>query len=134
MKRLFILLLLIVCGISLISTTKTKSFIRTTISGSSPTGIAWHLSNPSPNVGVSGGKIKYEINTTGVHGVPFASVKAAIEAAFQTWQNIPTTTVGFTEVAPTGLTTVGNMGHLPLFWVENSTTTSDGLLNVAGAL
>jgi len=39
-----------------------------------------------------------------------------------------------TEVAPLNTTTAGNTGRLPLFWVTSSTTTSDGLVDVAGAL
>src|SRR5882724_10330531 len=133
MKRATLLILLSLVLV-IASTTRTKSFVRQTINSSSNAGVAWNLTNPSPGVGVSAGKIKFEINDGGAPNVSAAATKAALEASFQTWQNIPTTNAGFTEVAPLNTTTAGNTGRFPLFWVTSSTTSSDGLVDVAGAL
>jgi uncharacterized protein (TIGR03437 family) len=109
----------------------TESYIRTPTSAGVP--IFWNLSNPSNPSEVSGGRIIYSLNPAGSDDLDFSQVEQAIAASFQTWEDIPTSAVAFTRGPDSTSTTTSNDNVLQLFWLENSTTTSDGL-NVAGVL
>jgi uncharacterized protein (TIGR03437 family) len=124
--RFFVLILLF----SFASHT-TESYIRSPTTAGVP--LFWNLSDPfNPNE-VSGGRIIYSLNLAGSDDLPFSQVEQAIAASFQAWEGIPTSAVAFTRGPNTTSTTTGNDNVLQLFWLENSTTTADGL-NIAGAL
>src|SRR6185369_3405270 len=111
-------------------TTKTRSYVRTTISDTTGTGIAWNLTDPH-TTGVSAGKINYEINQAGSKDVQFSKVESAIKSSFQTWENIPTTSIAFNELPPSTLNLLnGTDGRFAVFWAENSTMV--GSINIAG--
>lgn len=109
----------------------TASYIRSPTSAGVP--LFWNLSDPFNPSEVSGGRIIYGLNPAGSDNLPFSQVEQAIAASFQAWEDIPTSVVAFTRGPNTTSTTTGNDNVLQLFWLENSTTTSDGL-NIAGAL
>jgi uncharacterized protein (TIGR03437 family) len=124
--RLFALILIF----SLASHT-TESYIRSPTSAGVP--LYWNLNDPfNPNE-VSGGRIVYSLNPAGSDDLPFSQVEQAIGASFQAWEDVPTSAVAFTRGPNTTSTTTGNDNVLQFFWLENSTTTGDGL-NIAGAL
>jgi uncharacterized protein (TIGR03437 family) len=110
----------------------TSSYIRSPLSNSSDP-IYWNLTNPFNSSEVSGGRIIYNLNPAGSDNLPFSQVEQAVAAAFQTWEDVPASTVAFTRGPNSTSTTTGNDNVFQLFWLENSTTTPDGL-NVAGAL
>jgi len=109
----------------------TESYIRTPTSAGVP--LFWNLSNPSNPSEVSGGRIIYSLNPAGSDDLDFSQVEQAIAASFQTWEDVPTSAVAFTRGPDSTSTTTSNDNVLQLFWLEDSTTTSDGL-NVAGVL
>ena len=129
MKKLFFSLL----GLTMIAAlgaSRTESYVRTPLSTGGP--IAWNLTAPNTSL-VSGGRIVYSLNPAGSDNLPFNQVETAIAQSFQTWEDIPTCTVAFARGANSSVTTTASDNVLNLFWLENTTTTSDGL-NVAGAL
>lgn len=108
------------------------SYVRSPLGGSSGAPIAWNLSDPgTPKV--VGGRITYNLNPAGSDNLPFAQVEQTLAAAFKVWEDIPTSTVAFTRGPNTSATATGNDDVLQLYWLENSTTTGDGL-NLTGAL
>ena len=109
----------------------TESYIRSPTTAGVP--LFWNLSDPSNPSEVSGGRIIYSLNPAGSDNLPFSQVEQAIGASFQAWEDIPTSMVAFMRGSNTTSTTTGNDNVFQLFWLENSTTTSDGL-NLAGAL
>jgi len=128
----FILLIVISTVIFSIASRRTESFVRSPLSGSSGIPISWNLSDPLTTE-VVGGRIVYNLNPAGSDNVPFPQVEQAIAASFQSWEDTPTSAIAFMRGPNTTSTTTGNDNLLQLFWLENSTTTPDGL-NVAGAL
>ena len=130
MKKSLLLLFVLVAIVSLAPRTG-KGYVRSPLS-SNGMGIAWNLADPgTPKV--AGGRIIYNLNPAGSADLPFSQVEQTIAASFQTWENIPTSTVAFTRGPNTTATTTTNDDVLQVYWLEDSTTTSDGL-NLAGAL
>jgi uncharacterized protein (TIGR03437 family) len=111
---------------------KTESYVRSPLSASNGTPISWNLTSPMTSEVVNG-RIVYNLHPAGSDNLPFSQVAQAIAASFQAWEDVPTSAVAFTRGPDTTSTTTGNDNRLQLFWLENSTTTSDGL-NVAGVL
>ncbi|MCG3163235.1 MAG: hypothetical protein JMDDDDMK_04620 [Acidobacteria bacterium] len=111
---------------------KTESYVRSPLSSSNGTTISWNLTAPMTNEVVNG-RIVYNLNPAGSDNLPFSQVAQAIAASFQAWEDVPTSALAFSRGPDTTSTTTGNDNKLQLFWLENSTTTPDGL-NVAGAL
>jgi uncharacterized protein (TIGR03437 family) len=133
MKKSILFLLVLLTVISL-STRTGKSYVRSPISSGPARGtaLAWNLSNPGTTKVVSG-EITYNLNPTGSDNLPFSQVEQALMASFQAWEDIPTSAIAFRRGPDTSSTTGGNDDFLQLFWIENSTTTPDGL-NLTGAL
>jgi uncharacterized protein (TIGR03437 family) len=124
--RFFVLILIFSFAIH-----TTESYIRSPTSAGVP--LYWNLNDPfNPNE-VSGGRIIYSLNPAGSDDLPFSQVEQAIAASFQAWEDVPTSAIAFTRGPNTTSTTTGNDNVLQFFWLENSTTTGDGL-NIAGAL
>lgn len=111
---------------------KTESYVRSPLSASNGAPIFWNLTNPMTSEVVNG-RIVYNLNPAGSDNLPFSQVAQAIAESFQTWEDVPTSAVAFTRGPDTTSTTTGNDNRLQLFWLENSTTTGDGL-NLAGVL
>lgn len=120
------------CALFFLATHATASYVRTPLSSSNGTPIAWNLTNPDTQVVVNG-RIVYGLNPAGSDDLPFAEVERALVASFQTWEDIPTSTVAFTRGPNTTSTTTTRDNVLQVFWLENTTNTGDGL-NVAGVL
>jgi uncharacterized protein (TIGR03437 family) len=117
-----------------LATSPADSHVRS--ASSSGVLLAWNLSNPSTTI-VSGGRIVYSINAAGSADVPFADVERALDAAFKVWEDIPSSTIAFTKGATTNISSIGNNGIFPVFWVENSTMVdraTGGTQNISGAL
>lgn len=108
---------------------KTESYVRSPLSSSNGTTISWNLTAPMTNE-VTNGRIVYNLNPAGSDNLPFSQVAQAIAASFQAWEDVPTSALAFSRGPDTTSTTTGNDNKLQLFWLENSTTTPDGL-NVA---
>ncbi|MGH9853859.1 MAG: matrixin family metalloprotease [Blastocatellia bacterium] len=106
--------------------------MRSPLGGANGTPVSWNLSNPVTTE-VIGGRIVYNLNSAGSDNLPFSQVEQAIAASFQAWEDAPTSSIAFTRGPNTTSTTTGNDNLLQIFWLENSTTTPDGL-NIAGAL
>ncbi len=127
----YLIRFLVLIAIFSLTSHTTESYIRSPISTGTP--IYWNLGNPfNPNE-VSGGRIVYSLNPAGSDDLPFSQVEQALASSFQTWEDIPTSSVAFARGPDTTVTTTANDNVLQLFWLENSTTTSDGL-NIAGTL
>jgi uncharacterized protein (TIGR03437 family) len=134
MKRLIRYGLLLAMTTIVFSTSshRTQSYVRSVLNNANGKPIFWNLTNPmTPEV--VGGRIVYNINAAGSDDLPFSQLESAIVSSFQAWEATPTSAIAFTRGPNTTSTTSGNDNQLQLFWLENSTTTSDGL-NVAGAL
>ncbi len=131
MKCLFRLLIL--TAVFSLAGHMTESYIRSPLGDASGTPIYWNLSNPFNPSEVSGGRIIYNLNPAGSDDLPFSQVEQAIAASFRVWEDVPTSSVAFTRGPNATSTTTGNDNLLQFFWLENSTTTPDGL-NLAGAL
>ncbi|MGH9839654.1 MAG: matrixin family metalloprotease, partial [Blastocatellia bacterium] len=126
-----LLLLFVLIAITSFAPRAGKGYVRSPL-GSNGMGIAWNLADPgTPKV--VGGRITYNLNPAGSDNLPFSQVEQTIAASFQTWENIPTSTVAFSRGPNTSATATANDDVLQIYWLENSTTTSDGL-NLAGAL
>ena len=128
----YLISLLTFCGIFLLATKPTASFVRVPISDTNGAPLAWNLTNPTTSI-VQGGRITYRLNSAGSDNVPFAQVEQALTASFQAWEDIPTSTIAFTRGPNTTSTASAGDGQLELFWLENSETTGDGL-NLTGVL
>jgi len=128
----YVLCLLVFCGSFLLATQTTASYVRTPISATNGAPVAWNLTNPTTAI-VQGGRIAYRLNPAGSDDLPFTQVERALVASFQTWEDIPTSTIAFTRGPNTSSTASAGDGQLELFWVENSEMTGDGL-NLTGAL
>jgi len=111
---------------------KTESYVRSPLSSSNGTLISWNLTSPMTTEVVNG-RIVYNLNPAGSDNLPFSQVAQAIASSFQAWEDVPTSAIAFTRGTDTTSTSTGNDNRLQLFWLENSTTTQDGL-NVAGVL
>ncbi|MGE0126887.1 MAG: matrixin family metalloprotease [Blastocatellales bacterium] len=130
MKYLARFILLIV--IFSIAGHKTESYVRSPLSSGNGTPLSWNLANPM-TAEVVGGRIVYNLHQAGSDNLSFSQVEQAIAASFQAWEDVPTSAIAFSRGPNTTSTKTGNDNLLQLFWLENSTTTSDGL-NVAGVL
>lgn len=128
----YVLRLLIFCGIFFITARPTASFVRTPLSNSNGSPIAWNLANPGTPI-VSGGRITYSLNPAGSDDLSFPQIEHAIAASFQSWEDVPTSNVAFNRGANSNSTTTTGDSVLQLFWLENSESTGDGL-NLAGAV
>ena len=128
----YLLHLLIFCSIFLLATQPTASYVRTPLSSTNGTPIAWNLANPSTPI-VAGGRITYRLNQSGSDDLPFAQAERALVASFQSWEDIPTSAIAFTHGPNTTSTASAADGQMELFWLENSEMTSDGL-NLTGVL
>src|SRR5215510_7449859 len=135
MKKYYLssfVLFAVVGAVFFLSSGKGESYVRSPLSSTNGMPVAWNLTDPGTPKVVNG-RITYNLNSAGSDNVPFDQVAQAIMASFQTWENIPTSAVAFARGPNTTLTATTNNDVLELFWLENSTTTSDGL-NIAGAL
>lgn len=121
-----------VIALVLLSAADSSSYIRTPVSQSIGAPVQWNLANPDTKI-VSGGRITYNINSAGSDDVPFSSVESALAASFQTWEDIPTSSVAFARGPATTSTSTASDGQFQIFWLENSTTTVDGV-SLAGIL
>ncbi|MFN0085700.1 MAG: matrixin family metalloprotease [Blastocatellia bacterium] len=130
MKKRLLFSLLALILVSILGARTTESYVRSTLTTGVP--IAWNLTSPNTGL-VSGGRIVYSLNPAGSDNLPFNQVEQALAQSFQAWEELPTCAVAFTRGANSSATTTANDNVLNLFWLESSTTTSDGL-NVAGAL
>src|SRR5689334_10729166 len=128
----YLLHLLVFCGIFFLATHPTASYVRTPLGSTNGQPIAWNLTSPDTPIVVSG-RITYSLNPAGSDDLSFAQIARAMAASFQTWEDIPTSTVAFARGADSSspMTTKDNV--LQVFWLENSETTPDGL-NLTGAL
>jgi uncharacterized protein (TIGR03437 family) len=72
------------------------------------------------------------LNPAGSDDIPFSEVERVITESFNTWENIPASTVAFQRGPNSSSTTTTSDGVYQIYWLENSTTTADGL-NLAGA-
>lgn len=133
MKKSLLFLLIIFSVISL-SVRTGESYVRSPLTGGAGPGgtLAWNLTNPATDK-VVGGEITYNLNPAGSDNLPFSQVEQALMAAFQSWEDIPSSAIAFRRGPNTTSTAGGNDDVLQLFWLENSTTTPDGL-NLTGAL
>jgi uncharacterized protein (TIGR03437 family) len=122
--------ILVLLAIFIFSTHSTESYVRSPVN-STGLPIAWNLSNPDTPI-VSNGRITYGLNPAGSDDIPFSEVERVITASFNSWENIPTSTVSFQRGPNTSSTTTTSDGIYQIYWLENSTTTPDGL-NLAGA-
>lgn len=124
--------LVLILVILISSAANIASYVRTTVSLGIGASIQWNLNNPDTRI-VSNGRITYNINSAGSDNLPFSDVENAIMASFQTWEDVPTSSVAFARGPNTSSTSTANDGQLQIFWIEDSTSTIDGL-NLAGVL
>jgi uncharacterized protein (TIGR03437 family) len=123
----------ILLAILLLSIHTTESYVRIQNEGGIP--IAWNLTNPRTPI-VSNGRVTYRIDSAGSDNIPFSEVEQALTASFQSWEDVPTSTIAFQR----GPNFTSNKTNLPdafdLFWLENSTILNidDQQVNIAGAL
>src|SRR5215510_11274718 len=54
----------------------------------------WNLIAPATPI-VSNGRVTYSLDSAGSDNITFSQVEQAITASFQTWENIPTSTIAF---------------------------------------
>src|SRR5262249_39786581 len=114
------------------ATHNAQSYVRSPLDSTNGTPIHWNRVNPMTTE-VEGGRIVCNLNPAGSDDLPFSQVEQAIASSFEAWEDVPTSVVKFTRGPDTTSTTTGADNQMQLFWLEDSTTTSDGL-NVAGAL
>ncbi|MBK6797613.1 MAG: matrixin family metalloprotease [Acidobacteria bacterium] len=124
--------LVLILFILISSAANIASYVRTTVSLGIGASIQWNLNNPDTRI-VSNGRITYNINSAGSDNLPFSDVENAIMASFQTWEDVPTSSVAFARGPNTSSTSTAYDGQLQIFWIEDSTSTIDGL-NLAGVL
>jgi uncharacterized protein (TIGR03437 family) len=124
------ILISVLLTIILLSIHTTESYVRIqrAVDGAP---VAWNLVNPTTPI-VSNGRVTYSLNSAGSDNVPFCEVEQAIAASFRSWEETPTSTIAF-QRGPNNSSTSDQPNQFGIFWVENSTTTSDGM-NIAGAL
>jgi uncharacterized protein (TIGR03437 family) len=118
----------ILLTILLLSIHTTESYVRIRLGGFP---IAWNLSNPSTPI-VFNGRVIYRLNSAGSDDVPFCEVQQAIAASFKSWEDIPTSTIAFLR-GPDITSRNNRLGDFEVFWLEDSTTTDDGV-DISGAL
>ncbi len=128
----YVLHLLIFCSIFFLATRPKASYVRTPLSGTNGTLVAWNLTNPGTPI-VAGGRITYRLNQAGSDDLPFAQAERALVASFQAWEDIPTSAIAFTHGPNTTSTASAGDGQLEMFWLENTEMTGDGL-NLTGVL
>ncbi len=126
----YLLRFIVLLAIFVISTHSTESYVRFPIGGSGIP-IAWNLNNPGTPI-VSNGRVTYNLNPAGSDNLPFSEVERALSTSFQVWEDVPTSDIAFQRGADTNSTGTGADGIFQIFWLEDSTTTSDGL-NLDGA-
>jgi uncharacterized protein (TIGR03437 family) len=126
----YCLKILVVLSIFVLATHSTESYVRSPVS-STGVPIAWNIGNPDTPI-VSNGRIVYRLNSAGSDDIPFTEVERVMAASFQTWEDIPTSFIAFQRGPDTSSTASTSDGIYQIYWLENSTTTSDGL-NLAGA-
>ncbi len=124
--RIFIVLLIFA-----ISTQTTESYVRSPTGVSNGAPVAWNLTNSITPI-VSNGRITYNLNSAGSDDLPFSEVERVIATSFQTWENVPTSDIAFTRGPNSTSAGTQNDGVFQIYWLENSTTTPDGI-NLAGA-
>ncbi len=124
--------LIVFLAVAAAATQSSESYVQTPAGTTTRTPIAWNLSNPDTPI-VSNGRVVYSLNSAGSDDLPFSQVEQEIATSFAMWENIPTSTIAFTRGPNTTSTTTTSDNLLQIFWLENSTTTGDGL-NLAGAL
>lgn len=115
-----------------LTTHSTASYVRTPLNSANGTPIAWNLTNPNTPIVVNG-RIVYNLNPAGSDDLPFAEVERALAASFQSWEDVPTSSVAFTRGANSSSTQTTADNMLQIFWLENTTNTGDGL-DVAGVV
>src|SRR5205085_5005271 len=112
------LLFITLVAIFALATAPASSSVRSTTSSSNGQGIAWNLTNSSTPSIVSNGRITYNINSLGSDNVTFTEVEKALNASFKAWEDIPTSSVAFTEGPTTSIHTATN-GVFPIYWLES---------------
>ncbi len=127
----YCLRILVLFAVFVVSTHSTESYVRNPTSSSNNVPIAWNLGNPDTPI-VSGGRIVYSLNQAGSDDIQFSEVERVVAASFKSWEDIPTSAISFQRGANNSSTSTTNDGVYQIYWLENSTTTSDGL-NLAGA-
>jgi uncharacterized protein (TIGR03437 family) len=118
----------ILLAILFLSLHTTESYVFITGDG---TPVGWNLINPQSPIVVNG-RVTYSLNSAGSDNVPFNEVEQAITSAFQSWEDIPTSTIAF-QRGPNNSSTSNIRNRFEIFWLEGSTITGDGA-NIAGAL
>lgn len=127
MRKLLSFLLISVLVV--IKTGKTESYVFSTNAAGVP--IHWNLTSPASPI-VKNGRVVYNLNPAGSDDVPFAQVEAAIASSFQSWENLPDSSIAFTRGENRSETGGRNDGIYQIYWREDSTI-DDGL-DISGAL
>jgi uncharacterized protein (TIGR03437 family) len=124
-----IIRLSIFMAILLISIHTTESYVQIRTNAGAP--VAWNLTNPTTPI-VSNGRVTYRLDTAGSDDLPFFEVDQAIDRSFQSWENVPSSTIAFTK----GPGFTSNKTNLPdafdIFWLEDTTIIDDD--DISGAL
>lgn len=112
---------------------KTVAYVRTPTINGVP--FIWNLVDPSEQAKpiISESKITYNLNPAGSDNLTFDQTAQALASSFQSWEDITTSTVAFKRGPDTTIASTGTDNIYQVFWVEDSTTTSDGL-DISGAL
>jgi uncharacterized protein (TIGR03437 family) len=126
----YLLGFIVLLSIFVISTHSTESYVRFPI-GSTGISIAWNLNNPGTPI-VSNARVTYNLNPAGSADLPFSEIERVLAASFQVWEDIPTSNIAFQRGPNSDSTGTGADGIFQIFWLEDSTTTSDGQ-NLDGA-
>jgi uncharacterized protein (TIGR03437 family) len=120
----------ILLAIILLSIHTTESYVRIQFGGGTPT--AWNLTNPRTPI-VENGRVTYTIDSAGSDNIPFSEVEQAITASFQSWEDVPTSTIAFQRKPNFTSDKSLLSGAFETFWIENSTIVGGGG-DIAGAL
>ncbi len=124
-----IIRLSIFVAILLLSIHTTESYVRIRTDAGAP--VAWNLTNPTTPI-VSNGRITYRLDSAGSDDLPFFEVDQAIDRSFQSWENVPNSTIAFAK----GPSFTSDKTNLPdafdIFWLEDTTITDD--IDISDAL
>ncbi|MBO0720611.1 MAG: matrixin family metalloprotease, partial [Blastocatellia bacterium] len=92
---------------------------------------AWNLTNPSTPI-VANGRVTYSLDSAGSDDIPFSQVEQAITASFQSWEDIPTSTIAFQRGPNITSDKTFHEDQFDIYWVEDSEMVNG--MDISGAL
>ena len=127
MKKLFFLFFML--AFSVLRANQSQAYVL--IPGGNGNGVRWNLTSTTTPI-VQNGRVVYNLNPAGSDNTAFSEVERAVASAFQSWEDLPDSSIAFTRGPNTSTRGTRADNLFQVYWSESANDAE--FADISGAL